>query len=274
MNTTDNYLGETTSNFHIESKNKDIFNIIVTTSTRSKKNIPDILKFQIDIKKRQVIIDDKKIATYSALEKIHTEKSLKVRSKSRPKSHIDPIYETAVKLVHGTTKAINTTVTTSVGWIAWVIKKCLGIIYNELLDFGPLSLPIWGFILCLIPGMFPIIEIVSTNIFTWTLQSNRMGAETVQLITSQISKVFILVETLFGYKINFLPNYLHNFIVNSYTGLLDVTYILSPQRTNLLLTLLKLSNNNSETYILKDLINWFTNPVMYSSNNYMIQMVK
>lgn len=269
------------SNFNIKSVKKGLFDIIVTTET-TDNSIPPIVNLQVDVINRTVIIDGKKFATYMALEKVESKK----RKYSRKSRSSVPIYDSSVKILKSGAKFVCNLGNSTLNWMSWIVKSILSTIYTELLDFGPLSLPIWGFILCLIPGIYPYVETVTLNVTAWTLQVDHSAATIIQEISDAtiiqkilkvISSTMIFLEESFGYKITIfpkiLPQKLTDIMVNSYNHVLNVSSLLSSNNSAFISTLLKTTENQFEIYILSNLIKWFTNPIMYSSSKYIIQAI-
>lgn len=275
MQFSDDYSKNIRTEFNIKKIKNNIFQIIVTnsknnTSSLRKENIPEQMDFQIDIENRTIFINTQKIGTYSLLQQNERTKSSS-KQPIRYKSLSKNVNNTSALQIcnNGVVKKLAFASKYVLSWIIYVLKTIITTIYT-IFNVGPHSIFLWGFVMCLIPGMYPFVEITTINIVSWSLYFFKNTNQIVTTITSTITFYFSLLEQIFGYKFLYVPKYISNFISNSYNFMLNLEHLLTPNKS-LLSVLVKISNN-AELPLLQKFIDWLKNPNLYISSKYIIRM--
>lgn len=267
------------TNFTISKTSNNKYSVVVTTTTDNAE-IPEHVEFDIDVFTKTIRLGDKIIAQYGVMGKqdvadkkythsnhknpmndtkvvvastVQNRNKSKSRSKSRSKVGLISITQKNIHYVFNKSRSI------FANWIVWVLQKILSTIYYEVFSFaGPLSLPVWGIILCLIPGAFPFVEKTGIYMLAWILETGKtvnIGSKIMQTVINQLSQLGIL------YKFR-------------YPGFITAIRNWSIFSSNTLSSVIKsLELNGYNTGLINNLIDWWNNPILYSGTNYMIRLL-
>ena len=152
--------------FDVKNVGKGRFKVFVTTFDAENKPIPDALTFVVDVNRKTVYHQNKVVAFFGELDK-EEKNGRRSQSASPPRRRLS---ERTASSVAKRGKVSRTSVVATVAgnvikcggfvinWFLWVVQKSVSIVYYEVIDIGPLTIPVWALLFCFVPFSFPFVE--------------------------------------------------------------------------------------------------------------------
>jgi hypothetical protein len=255
------------SKFEISKINGNEYEINIITEMKngkSSKVIPEIVTLQIDIKNKTIKQNNNVLAMYGMLEKTNEKSTINHVDAQTPVTVINVDTDKKIDVLQKVAGKVFSASSVTANWFVWSVQKSLSILYNTLDITGPLSIPTWGFLICLmIPNSFPLVEksgiYFITNYF-----------KMVNMINVTSSPVMSLILNMIQYSLPSMDNY--NFLKSS-----TFLYIQAFFSGNLMGIILKQVNNPAvskfiESPIFKMIYASYENKLLYNGSNYKIIM--